>query len=104
LNHIIKRLYIGAELATVINKAIDNNEKYSVEKDSSGLYDENNENSVRIDIYIADNQTTYSTEKIYKVGIEQFVSNFNTEQFKCTQIKYHEKSKRVKYLLFEQIS
>ena len=57
-----------------------------------------------MDIYIIDSDTTYSIEKIYSLGTERFVQNFNLAKFKCTKIEYHEKSKKVKYLYFEQTS
>ena len=42
-------------------------------------------------------------ETLTKVGLEGFVQNFNLIQFKCTDIDYHEATKRVKSLTFEQI-
>ena len=38
----------GAELATIINKAIDENEKNKVRKDEKNYYIENEENSIKI--------------------------------------------------------
>lgn len=93
----------GADLATLINKATDNNEKYSVSKDEKGKYIENEENSIKIQIYMTDNDTKYDMETIYNGGINKFVENFNIIKFKCTKIEYH-KNKKIKYLLFEQIS
>lgn len=93
----------GTQLATIINKAIDNNEQYAVGKDDKGNYIDNNETSVRVDIYIKENKTIYSMETISKLKIDQFVENFSIETFKVTKIEYHESSKRVKYMLIEQI-
>lgn len=93
----------GTEIGTIINKAINYNEKNEISKDENGNYIENNDTSIKIDIYIKDNKTIYSMETIYKLGTAQFVGNFNIETFKCTKIEYHNRSKRVKYLYFEQI-
>lgn len=93
----------GTELGTIINKAINYNEKNRIPKDENGNYIENKDNSIKIDIYIKDNKTTYSIETIYKLGTAQFIENFNIDTFKCTKIEYHNRSKRVKYLYFEQI-
>ena len=102
-NYLNKEVY-GAELATVMNKVIDSNKENLVDRDNKGKYIENNTNSIKMDIKIIDNNTVYDVETIYNGGIENFVKNFNIIKFKCTQIKYHENTKRVKYLLFEQIT
>lgn len=98
-----KEIY-GLELATIINKVIDNNEKNNIAKDEKGNYVEDSDNSIKVDIYIIDTDEVYNAEKIYSLGTERFVQNFNTTKFKCTKIEYHEKSKKIKYLYFEQIS
>ena len=92
----------GAGIATLINKAVDSNTKNNVEKDQKGKYIDNNENSIKIQIYMSDNDTTYDMETIYNGGISNFVKNFNIIKFKCTKVEYHQ-NRRIKYLLFEQI-
>lgn len=94
----------GAELATIMNKVIDNNEEKSIDKDNKGKYIDNNIDSIKMDILITDNETLYDVETIYHGGIENFVKNFNTIKFKCTEIKYHETTNKIKYLLFQQIT
>lgn len=98
-----KEIY-GADLATVINKAINNNETNSIEKDNKGKYVENNEDSIKIDIHIIDNDTVYDMETFYNNGIDKFVENYNTIKFKCTSIDYHKETGKIKYMLFEQIT
>lgn len=93
----------GTDIATLINKAVDNNIKYNVEKDLKGKYIENNENSINIEVYIADNNKTYNMETLYNGGIDKFVKNYGNIKFKCTQIDYHEITKRVKKVYFRQI-
>lgn len=95
---------LGTELATIINKAIDNNEKNEVQKDENELYMQNNENSINIEIYITDNETTYKMEKIYNNQINRFVENYGNIKFKCTKIEYHNTTKKVSDLFFEQIT
>ncbi len=94
----------GADLATVINKAINSNESFNVSKDDKAKYIENNENSIKIDIKIIDNDTIYDMETIYNGGISNFVQNFNTIKFKCMNIDYHKQTGRIKSLYFEQIT
>ena len=60
----IDKEFYGNELATIINRAIDNNEKNKIPKDSNGRYIEDEMYSIKVDIYITDNETTYSMETI----------------------------------------
>lgn len=100
--YINKEIY-GIDLATIINKSIDKNEKNKVQKDKDGFFIENDENSINVEIYIKENETTYKMEQIYKQGTEQFVQFFINEKFKCSKVEYHSKTNRIKYMLFEQI-
>lgn len=94
----------GIDIATILNKAIDNNIKYNVQKDEEGKYVENNETSIKVQIYILDNNKTYDMETIYSGGIDKFVQNYSTIKFKCTKIDYHKKNNRIKTIYIEQIS
>ena len=98
-----KEIY-GAEIATIINKAIDNNEKNEVQKDNKGKYIDNNQNSIKIDIKMLDNNKTYTMEALYGGGMDKFVQYYNQIQFKCTKIEYHKTTNKVKYMLLEQIT
>lgn len=93
----------GADIATLINKAVDNNVKFNVDKDSKGKYIENSENSIKIQIYITEYDKTYDMETFYNGGIDRFVQNYGDIKFKCTQIDYHETSKRIKKIYFRQV-
>lgn len=97
-----KEIY-GIELATLINKTIDKNTKNKVQKDENGLFVPNEENSIQIDIYMQDNEQTYKMESFYNAGMEQFIQYYGNIKFKCSKIEYHENTKKIKYLLFEQI-
>ena len=97
-----KEVY-GIDLATIINKSVDKNEKNKISKDGKGFFIENDENSIKVQIYIKENEKTYEMEQIYKQGTEQFVQFFINEKFKCSKVEYHKKTGRIKYMLFEQI-
>ena len=84
-----KEIY-GIDIASLINKSTDKNEKNSVSKDDKGYFIQNDD-------------TTYKMEQIYKQGVEQFVQFFLNDKFKSSKVEYHEKTKRIKYILFEQI-
>lgn len=94
----------GRDLATVINKAIDNNIKNEVSKNKKGIYIDNNENSIKIEIKIIDNDEIYQMETFYNAGIEKFIKFYGDIKFVCNNIKYHNSTNKVKYMLFEQIS
>ena len=91
----------GRELTTLINKAVDNNEKNSVSKDEQGFYIKNDTNSINIDIKILDNDTTYKMESIYNGGMATFIQYYNSINFQCNKIDYNSLGK-VNYMSFEQ--
>ena len=104
-----KEVY-GTDIATIINQAIDNNEKNQVEKkqvyqeeNKLYFYVPNDTNSMKIDIKITDNNTIYEMESLYFGDIMKFVQNYDYIKFKCTKIEYNS-NKKVNYMLFEQIT
>lgn len=94
----------GQELATIINRAVNTNEKNKVEKDEEGKYINNDINSIHIDITFTDIDVTYNIETIEQAGIVNFVQNYRQIIFKCGEVQYHKQTKRIKYLKFEQIT
>ena len=95
----------GTQVASLINKATNENLKNEVKQDEKGFFIENETNSVKIEIKLQNEKDlkTYQMETIQKVGTEGFVKNFNLILFKCTSIEYHEQTKRVAKVVFEQI-
>ena len=93
----------GNSLATIINKALDNNEKNNVGKDSSGAYIENDDNSIKIDIKFKQSDHVFKMEDIYLNKVQEFIRLYGQALFKCTKIEYHNKTKLVKYLYFQEI-
>ncbi len=100
----IDQEFFGTELATIINLAIDNNEKNNIAKDTSGKYVTDDLYSVRVDVYMTDTQKTYSMETLNAGEISNLVNNYSNIQFKCTKVEYHKSNKRISYLYIEQIS
>ena len=95
----------GSEIASVINKAVDDNEKAGIKKDENGKYIQNDENSVNIEVKIIDleEDTIFAMETLYGGGMTQFVQYYSAILFKCTEIRYNSAG-LVSYMLFEQIS
>lgn len=98
-----EREVYGTEIATVVNKAVNQNEKNDVPKDENGKYIQNNTNSIKVEIHITDNETLYDMETLYNGGMTAFVQYYNSIKFTCTDLIYNDEGK-VKYMYFEQIS
>ena len=94
----------GREVTTIINQAIDDNEKNYIQKDKNGKYIQDDEKSINIEVKITEfkEEQIYEMEKLYNGGMDEFVKYYGEINFKCTNIEYNSKG-RVKYMLFEQI-
>lgn len=100
-----KELY-GADVATILNKAINSDNKNNVEQ-QNGKYIDNNTNSIIVELVMITNEEkekthTYRMETIEKVGISEFIKNFNTAKFKITKMEYHESTGKIKYIEISQ--
>ena len=102
-NYLNEEVY-GTDLATVINRAIDGNERNEVERNNKGIYLNNDTNSISIEVKMIDNDSIYQMETIYNGGIQNFIQYYSDIKFKCVEIKYHNSTNKVKYMLFEQIT
>ena len=94
---------LGTDIISIINKAIDSNEKNDIKIGKDGNYIEDEKNSIRIEIKFKELDKVITMERINNVGIEKFWSNYGALSFKCTKIEYHEKTHRVKYMYFEEV-
>lgn len=91
----------GLDITTVINKAVNNNEKYEIPKDEENLYILDDEYSIEIYIKMIINDTTYKMERINNLGISSFIEYFGVVGFKCTDVSYHKKTGRIASMTFE---
>lgn len=99
----LNKQILGTELATLIGKVVDLNERNSIAKDEKGYYINNGENSIRIDLKMTTIDKTYPMEEIYNNKIASFVENFNFISFECKTIEYHKKTGRISKLTFEEL-
>ena len=53
---------------------------------------------------MTDNNSIYQMETIYNGGMQNFSNYYGNIKFKCIEIKYHNFTNKVKYMLFEQIT
>lgn len=97
----------GTEVVTLINKAMNSNETNHIEKDEKGMYLDNHQTSILINLVMITNEdtgetTTYRMEAIAKVGVAEFIKNFNTAKFQCTQKRYHMETGKMAYIEIRQ--
>ena len=93
----------GLDITTIINKAVNNNEKNNVEKENIegiNFYKDNGRDSVIIEINMIINGKTYRMEQINSLGLESFTEYFAEVKFDCTDVKYHEETGKISYMLF----
>lgn len=84
----------GVDIASLINSAVDNNERYEIKKDEKGKYVDDNQYCIRIELVInsvtnESQSVTYAMEDIYSLGMDRFVKNFNLLEFECENISYN---------------
>ena len=92
---------LGTDITTLINKAIDFNEKNEVKKDEKNLYIPNEENSINIYIKMKFTENIYPMESFYTAGINDFTKYFGSINFKSTKINYH-KNGKISSITFEE--
>ena len=98
-----KNVITGTDLITIINKAIDKNEFNGIPKDENSKYITNDTNSIKIEIKFLEKEDVITMESIYNLGIEEFIKHYSNKKFKCNQINYHNKTKNISYLKFEEV-
>ena len=98
----LKKEIYGTELATLINKAIDNNKKLDVSRDKDGFYINNNRDSILISVKMLGSNEMFRMEKIFSLGTEQFVTLFNSGIFVSNKVTYHEDTGRIATIEFIQ--
>lgn len=90
----------GVDLTTIVNKALENNNKNEIEKDSKGVFKDDQKSSLKIMIKPAENGNVYPMEAFEKVGLKDFTRNFGNAIFKSTSVKYH-KNGRISEIVYE---
>lgn len=103
-----KTMY-GADVLTIINTARENNTNYNIAKNEQGLFLENDENSIKVEIILLSKNSegeveekSYPMETLEKAGLTTFISNFGLTNFECSNIEYN-KQKRVSRVTVKQL-
>jgi len=95
----------GIDVATVINSAVDNNEKHEIEKDENEKYIDDNKYCVIVEVIMNSpsdptKDMTIPMEIIYSSDMDSFVKHFSLSEFKCIEIGYNPIG-RVNKIVFE---
>lgn len=97
-----KQVY-GTDVTSIINEAINNNEKHKIPKDEKGMYINDGKYCIKVELNMITVEKTYQMEQMYNAGITEFVRNFNVIEFECTSIEYHKETGRVSKIVFTQL-
>lgn len=92
---------LGTDITTLINKAINNNEKMGIPKNEKNEYIPDEKNSIKLYIHMIINETTYPMETLNNRGLQDFTKYFGEVEFKCTSVKYHKATGRIAEMTFE---
>lgn len=101
--YILEKEMYGTDVVTIINKAMNNNKRYEITKDENGNYINDNHYSIQVEIAFLGMEEKYSMEKIYEVGLEDFMKAFNVSKFKCINKEYHTETKRLSKIVLQEI-
>ena len=96
-----KEAILGTDITTLINKAVNNNEKYNISKNEKELYMPDEENSIKIFVYMEkDAEEPYPMEAFVKTGLSEFTKYFGEIEFACTNVKYHKSTGKISEMVF----
>ena len=89
-----------------MNKAIDTNRKNNIETDEKGEFLENDTNSIKVYLEIESRGSVIPMEALLLSdvsSIDKVEKLFSDMFFKCSKIEYHEKTGRIKKIVFKAI-
>lgn len=103
-----KTLY-GADVLSIINKAIDNNTQNEIKRDEKGKYIEDDSNSIKVDLILLSQddegnirELKYPMETLEKAGLDMFIASFSITEFNLENIEYNSIG-RVSRILVKQL-
>jgi hypothetical protein len=93
----------GVDLTTLINKAIDNNEKNKISKNSKKIYEDDGKYSLEISIKLTEDGEYFPMEALEQIGVSGFTKAYASALFKVNSIDYHDNG-RISKISFEIIN
>lgn len=97
-----KEIY-GADVVTIMSKAIDNNNQYNIARNEENKFIEDNKYCLKVMIKFKDVDKIFDMESIEKAGIEGFMQNFAKSTFKIIEYDYNDESSRIGRIVIEEI-
>ena len=94
---------LGTDLASLINKVDDINNKNNLIKGKKEKSVSSTEALINLEVKFLELDDVISYEKIERQGINQFVQNFGAFKFKCTKLEHNKFTGNVQYMYFEQV-
>ena len=98
-----EKTILGTDLATLLNKVADYDERNNISKDENNRYYLETNNSLLVEVKFLEKEEIVKMEDILLQGIENFIKYYATSSFKCTKIEYHQENNQVKSLYFEEV-
>ena len=92
-------------IVSLMNKAIDLNNKNKIPKDENNIYEENDKNSIKVYLKVKSSDSTMEMEKLilYKnAGVEKVEYAFSDLIFEVSDVQYHQKTGQVKSITFQE--
>lgn len=74
--YILEKEIYGTDVVTIINKAINNNQKHKIDKDENGNYKNDKHYSINVEIAFIGIEKNYRMEQICNAGLENFMRSF----------------------------
>jgi len=97
------KIVYGADVLTIINKAIDNNNTYKIKKDNNGYYIDDDKYCLKVELALLITseegelkEVQYPMETLEKAGLDGFISSFSLTKFECTSSIYNSNRKNCK--------
>lgn len=93
--YINKTIY-GADVLTIINKAIDNNKFYNIKKDEKDFFIDDDNYCLKVELTLLSSnekeevqEVVYQMEVLEKARLDKFITSFSLTAFECTDIEYN---------------
>jgi len=90
-------------IVSLMNKAIDVNNKNNIPKDENNVFIENDKNSIKVYLKVKSSDSKMEMEKLMldeKAGVEKVEYAFGDLLFEMKDIQYHKKTGQIKSITF----
>lgn len=92
-------------IVSLMNRAIDLNNKNNIPKDENNVYQENDKNSIKVYLEVKTSNSKMEMEKLMldkKAGVEKVEYAFSDLIFEMSDVQYHQKTGQIKSITFKE--